>query len=40
MSKFHQYLAANDLKKDYFQEVFNFLTSIEDKSIQVDLRIL
>ena len=40
MSKFTQYLAANDLKKAYFQEVFDFLTSIEDKSIQVDLRIL
>ena len=31
MSKFLQYLAANDLKYDYFQEVFDFLGSIEEK---------
>ena len=40
MSKFSQCLAANDLKDVYFQEVFDFLGSIEEKSIQVDLRIL
>ena len=31
MSKFPQYLAANDLKDVYFQEVFDFLGSIEEK---------
>ena len=31
MSKFPQYLAANDLKNVYFQEVFDFLGSIEEK---------
>ena len=40
MSKFPQYLAANDLKDVYFQEVLDLLASIEEKSIQVDLRIL
>ena len=40
MSKFHQYLAANILKDVYFQEVFDFLAYIKEKSIQVELRIL
>ena len=40
MSKFPQYFAANDLMDVYFQKVFDFLGSIEEKSIQVDLRIL
>ena len=40
MSKFLQYLAANDLKDAYFQEIFDFLAFIKEKSIQVDLRIL
>ena len=31
MSKFTQYLSANDLKDVYFQEVFDFLGSIEEK---------
>ena len=39
MSKFPQYLAANDLKDVYFQEVFIFLHLLKKKSIQVDLRI-
>ena len=32
MSKFPQYLAANDLKDVYFQEVFDFLGSVEEKN--------
>ena len=31
ISKFPQYLAANDLKDVYFQEVFDFLASIKEK---------
>ena len=31
MSKFPQYLVANHLKDVYFQEVFDFLASIEEK---------
>ena len=31
MSKFPQYLAANDLKDFYFQEVFDIMGSIEEK---------
>ena len=30
-SRFPQYLAVNDLKDIYFQEVFDFLASIEEK---------
>ena len=30
MSKFSQYSAANNLKDVYFQEVFDFLGSIEE----------
>ena len=40
ISKFPQYFAANDLKDVYFQEVFYFLPSIEENSIQLELRIV
>ena len=31
MSKFHQYLVANDLKGAHHQEAFDFLAPIEEK---------
>ena len=37
MSKFPQYLTANDLKDVYFQEDFDFLASIEVKKYPIRL---